>query len=452
MDDERAREEKYARITSAPLYPLLWRMALPSMAGMMAASVYGMTDTYCVGKLGRADATAAVGVVFSFVSLIQAVGFWFGYGSGNYIARMVGQKRIKEAERMASVSFTLALGTGMAILAFGLLFLGPLAAALGGGASEGLLAAVVRYLRITLISVPLMLASNLLYNQLRLQGSAGDGMLGLFVGMLVNALLDPVFILLLRMDVAGAALASLTGQACGTALLFLRSSGNGNVRVRPFRAKPDPVSVKEILAGGAPNFCRQGITAISGVVLNLAAGGFGEAALAGVTIAQRLLSVGYALVIGFGQGFQPICLVNYGAGNRGRIKRAFVCALATATVFLLIAAFAFGAFGEDLAGKFSTEAQARGVAADILNAYCFVLPFMGYYVLIGMLMQNIGRFGQAALITTMENGLFLLPMVLVLPRVWGYRGLVWCKPAASACALLFSALIGIRAWRRYLRE
>lgn len=452
MDENNKREEKYIRMTTAPLYPLLWKMAVPSMIGMMVASVYSMTDTYFVGKLDKTELTAAVGVVFSFVSIIQAIGFWFGYGSGNYISRQVGKKNTEEAEKMASVGFTAAAACGIIILIFGLIFISPLSIMIGAGSSDSLKLAVIRYLRITLISVPFMLVSNVLYNQLRLQGSAKDSMMGLLIGMLLNMLLDPFFILVLHMDVAGAALASLIGQITGTVLLFVRTHKEGNIRVYPIKTRPDFFYVKEMLAGGAPNFCRQGISSISGVILNVVAGGFGDSCLAGMTIAQRILSIGYALVIGFGQGFQPICLVNYSAERFNRIKRAFVYALGSVTVFLCVAGVCFGFKNTEISALFTTDTVALKVASEVLKAYSFVFPFMGFYILVGMLMQNIGRFGQATLITTMENGIFLIPFVLILPYLFDMDGLIWCKPVSSIAALLFSVPIGIRAWKKYLHE
>ncbi|MBQ9663554.1 MAG: MATE family efflux transporter [Oscillospiraceae bacterium] len=449
---EEQREEKYLRMTTAPLYPLLWQMAVPSMVGMAVASVYSMTDTFFVGKLDRTELTAAVGIVFSFISIIQAIGFWFGYGSGNALSRHAGEKNFDRAEEMAAAGFDLAVLVGVLIAVLGLVWMRPLAALLGAGTSTAVFTAVLSYLRITLIGVPLMLVSNVLYNQLRLQGSGRDSMLGLLAGMVLNMALDPVLILGLHMEVAGAALASLIGQACGVAILWRQTARNGNIPVRPLRWKPKLSLVGAILAGGAPNFCRQGISSVSAVILNHAAGAFGEAVLAGLTVALRVLSMGYALVIGFGQGFQPICLINYGAGRHRRIKKAFLCALGTATGFLILGNAVMGFGSRGIAAAFSTDDAVIRAASDFLRAFSTVLPFMGYYILIGMLMQNIGRFGQATLITTMENGLFLIPLALALPPVFGYPGLLWCKPAASLCALLCSLLIGTRAWRRYLKE
>lgn len=441
-----AAAKRRQRLISAPLLPLLWRMAVPSMIGMMVASVYSMTDTFFIGRLGFASLTAAVGIVFTFISVVHAIGFWFGYGSGNYISSQLGKNSPANAAQMATVAFNVAWMAGLLLAIPGLLFVKPLAVLLGAGARIALLEAVIPYLRITLISVPVMLISNTLYNQLRLQGSARDSMVGLLAGMFLNMVLDPLFILVFGMGVAGAAVASLIGQLSGALILFHLTHRNGNVPVCLSWQKPDFALVREMLAGGMPNFCRQGISSLSGIFMNLAAGRFGEPVIAGMTIALRLLSTGYALVIGFGQGFQPVCLVNHGAGNRQRIRQAFRLTLTTMTLFLIAVACVFACFGEGIARAFSSDASVVRTTTDFLHAFAFPLPFMGYYILIGMFMQNIRKFGRATLITTLE-GLLMISLSLCLPLLSGYAGMIWCRPAASLCALVISLIIGTRTFK-----
>ena len=194
MNDAKKREERIQLITTGKLYPLLVKMAIPSMIGMIVSTVYNLTDTYFVGKLDDATLTASVGIVFSFVSVIQAIGFWFGYGSGNYISRMLGKKENEKAEEMAATGIVLAVIAGIAMLILGLLFLKPVAVLMGAGRDEALLNATMRYLRITICIVPFMLLSNVLYNELRLAGSSKSSVMGLMVGMLLNMILDPVLI------------------------------------------------------------------------------------------------------------------------------------------------------------------------------------------------------------------------------------------------------------------
>ncbi|MCR5508764.1 MAG: MATE family efflux transporter [Lachnospiraceae bacterium] len=448
-DDGSKREDRIKRLTSGPVYPLLVRMAIPSMIGMMVSTVYSMTDTYFIGKLNNVDLTASVGIVFSFVSVIQAVGFWFGYGSGNHISRSLGKNDTKAAGEMAATGVLAAVITGIVIMAVGLLCLDRLAVILGAGTGE-LKAATIRYLRITILTVPFMLVSNVLYNQLRLAGSGSDSMKGLLVGMVLNMVLDPFFILVMGMDVEGAAAASMIGQISGCLVLLWNTERNGNVRIRLGSASLNAGNIKEILAGGAPNFCRQGISSISSVMLNNVAGTFGNYAIASLTIALRISYIAYALVIGFGQGFQPICAINYGAGKYDRIKTAFKYALITVSVFLVISV-AFLFFGaKHLVAGFSKDADVASLAVRMIHAQCMIMPFMGYYILCGMFLQNIGRFGKATIVTISENGTFLIPAMLIMPGLMGIDGLVYCRPAASLFALVLSLIIGTGAWNKYL--
>ena len=215
MSDEEKREERYLRMTTGKIYPLLVRMAIPSMVGMIVSTVYNMTDTFWVGKLNDAALTASVGVVFTFVSIIQAIGFWFGYGAGNYASRMIGKKDVEEAEEMGATGVALAILSGIVLMILGLAMLRPLAGLMGAGSDEAMMEATVAYLRITVCSVPFMMVSNVIYNELRLTGSAGSSMVGLLVGMAVNMVMDPILILVLGLGIEGAAFASLMGQVIG---------------------------------------------------------------------------------------------------------------------------------------------------------------------------------------------------------------------------------------------
>ena len=450
MNDARKREERIRLITTGKLYPLLVRMAIPSMIGMIVTTVYNLTDTYFVGKLNDKTLTASVGVVFSFVSVIQAIGFWFGYGSGNYISRMLGKKENDKAEEMAATGALLAIIVGFVLLVLGLLFLRPVAILMGAGGDEALLDATMRYLRITICTIPFMLLSNVLYNELRLAGSAKSSVIGLLIGMLFNMVLDPVLILWAGLGVEGAAYASMAGQIAGLSLLYRQTKQDGNVPVLLKKARLDWAHLRTIFAGGAPNFCRQGISSISSVLVNHVAGEFGVGAIAAVTIAIKVAYIAYALVIGFGQGFQPICAMNYGAQKYDRIKKAFYMALLTVTVFLLLASGTLYFMGDAFIGAFTEEEAVAGLAGRMLRAQCIILPFMGYYILIGMLLQNIGRFALATSVTTLENGFCMIPVLYASCALLGEAGLVWFKPISSGLALLISLGIGTYAWKKYL--
>ncbi|MCR5721500.1 MAG: MATE family efflux transporter [Lachnospiraceae bacterium] len=446
------REERIFKFTTAPLFPLVVKMAIPSMIGMLVATVYNMTDTFFVGKLDSEALTASVGVVFAFTSVIQAIGFWFGYGSGNYISRMLGKKNYDEAERMASVGAMTAVAVGMILTAVCLIILGPLISVLGGDTSPELLKATGQYLRITVITIPFMLFSNVIYNQLRLAGAGKSSMIGLLAGMVVNMVLDPLFILKMNMGVKGAAYASLVGQIVGCVILFSETFKPGNVRLYIQKSKPTAFHIKEILTGGAPNFCRQGITSISSALLNNLAGMYGVHVIAAVTVAQRVVYIAYALVIGFGQGFQPVCAINYGASRKDRVRKAFKMTWLTITIFLLVATPILMLNAGALSRAFSAQPEVVEIATRMVKAQCAVLPFMGYYILSGMMLQNIGRFGAATSVTVAENGTVFIPVMVISTYIWGLEGIIYSKPISSVISLLYSILVGTYAWKKYLKE
>jgi Na+-driven multidrug efflux pump len=270
--------------------------------------------------------------------------------------------------------------------------------------------------------------------------------------MLINMVLDPIFILKCNMGVKGAAYASLVGQIVGCIMLYLETGKNGNVRVSIISARPDVEHIKEILAGGAPNFCRQGITSMSSVILNNVAGLYGVSVIAAVTVAHRVAYIAYALVIGFGQGFQPVCAINYGAGKNQSVRKAFIYTWITMTIFLVVATPLLIVNSETLIRAFTSEEEVVGYATKMLKAQCLILPLMGYYVLSGMMLQNIGRFGLATSVTIGECGTVFIPVLLISTHIWGVKGIIWCRPIASVIALVYSLVIGTYAWNKYLRE
>ncbi len=448
MSDSLKREEKFKLITTAKLYPLLWEMAIPAILGMIAISIYSVADTYFIGKLNKTHLTAAVGIVFSFVSIIGAIGFWFGYGAGNYIARSLGQKKYKEAEKMASTAFVISIMTGIMITVLGLLFLKPLAVFLGGSASENTLVSTVEYLRIVLFSVTFTLCANVLYNMLRLSGSGSDAMIGALVGVMINIILDPIFIFWFNLGIKGAGYASLMGQFIAFVLLLLLTRKDGNINVIINRNLFDVSYVKKILLGGLPNFSRQLVSSMSLILFNHVAGLYGEEAIAAVTIVLRVLTVLYAFGIGFGQGFQPICAINYGAGNYARVKMAFRYALITMTIYFVVISLLLYFKSKDIVLLFTAETKVARTASTMLFYQSSVVSFMGVYILIGMMLQNIGQFVKATLVTIAENGIFLIPILLIVPPLYGFKGFLLVRPLSSVLALVFSVFIGVRSWKK----
>ncbi len=449
MSEKRSRRE---RILTDPILPLLIKTAIPTIVGMMINMIYNLTDTFFIGQLNNKSMTAAIGIVFSFVSFMQAIGFWFGYGSGNAMSRKLGEQEDEEAQILSASGVVLAVVTGILLVLVLFFQVEPFACLLGGNASPQLLGYTVSYLRIIIFSIPFSLFALTVYNQLRLCGNVKDGMIGLLAGMVSNMILDPIFMFGFDMGFVGAGWATFTGQVIGAVVLLVLSYRHGNIPVRIKAARFDRTRVYHILAGGAPNFSRQGITGIAGVLLNIAAAAYGEGTIAALTVSSKIAALAYMIMIGFGQGFQPICAMNYGAKQYGRVKQALKLTITIGTAFLLIASVLLAVFAEPMVALLSKDREVIALGTQILRIQCLSLPLLGFYAVSSMYMQNIGQYARALWISVARQGFFYLPLLFLLPQIGGQTGLFLVQPAADFLATVFTWIVIDRYARRSSRD
>jgi len=407
-------------------------------------TIYNLTDTFFIGRLGNKSMTAAIGIAFSFVSFIQALGFWFGYGSGNSMSRALGAKDEKKAAMLSSTGLLLATISGILLTALLLPVCDKLAAFLGGNASDDLLKYSTEYIRIILYSVPVSIYATALYNQIRLCGNAKDAMLGLMSGMLLNMVLDPVFIFSFKMGFVGAGWATFAGQVAGAALLTFLSFKNGNIHVSFTKFKLIGSNLYHILIGGAPNFSRQGITSVAAILLNISAAAYGEETIAALTVAGRIAAMCYMVVIGWGQGFQPICAMNYGAKKYDRVKKALTLSAVIGTIFLVVADVAVFFGAHPVVSLLTKNPEVASPAVTILRLQCISLPLMGIYALSSMFMQNIGRYYTALVISVSRQGLFYIPLLYIMPLIitgGNPLAIYLVQPAADILAFALAVIL-----------
>lgn len=451
------QNEKFVRMTTDPVGRLIGRLAVPTVITMLITSIYNMADTFFVGQLNNTSATGAVGVVFSFMAIIQACGFLFGQGSGNYISRMLGRQEREKAEQMASVAFFSSLLAGCAIAVLGLIFLDPLARMLG--ATDTILPYARDYLRIILLGAPYMTAALTLNNQLRFQGAAFYSMIGIGAGGVLNIALDPVFIFALDMGVTGAAVATVISQAVSFLLLLFGTFQKDNLRISLRRFRPRWGDFAEMVRGGFPSLCRQGLASLSTIVLNLVAGHFGsDAAIAAMSVASRIMHMAFAAILGFGQGFQPVCGFNFGAGLYTRVRQAFWFCVRLGTVLLTVASVAGFVFAPQLVGLFSGDPAVLAYGRVALRCQCVSFPLTAWFVMCTMLTQTIGRVVPASFLSLARQGLFFIPLVIGLPLLFHYGmhgvdpvlGVQLAQPLSDLATALVSVPVCITVMRRYL--
>lgn len=448
MDND-AQARKYKQLTEAPVEPLICKMAVPTVISMLITSIYNMADTFFVGRLGT-SATGAVGVVFPLMALIQAVGFFFGQGSGNYISRMLGAQHRAEAERMAATGFFSALGAGTVILALGLLFRTPLCHLLG--ATETIFPYALAYMCIVLIGAPWMTAALVLNNQLRLQGNATYAMVGLVSDGILNIALDPLFIFVLKLGIAGAAVATILSQLISFGLLLLGVKLSGGIQIRLRLFSPSRKRYLALAGGGIPSLCRQGLASIAVTCLNTAARPYGDAAIAAMSIVTRVSQFAGSAMIGFGQGFQPVCGFNFGARKYDRVTRGFwFCVKSSSAVLLLLAVAGWVCAPQIIAIFRADDPEVIRIGALTLRLQCISFPLVGWVTMCNMLLQNIAMTMRASIVAAARQGLFFIPFALVLPLFWELFGVQLCQPASDICSFALSTLLTVPVLRTLSR-
>lgn len=419
------QEERFEYMTTTPVPRLIGELAVPTIISMLVTSFYNMADTFFVGKINT-QSTAAVGVVFSIMAIIQALGFFFGHGSGNYISRRLGAKDFEEAAVMAANGFYLAFTCGLLVMAGGFIFLKPLAVALGS--TPTILPYTVSYMGIILIGAPFMTSSLVLNNQLRFQGSAAYAMVGIVTGAVINIILDPILIFVFDMGIAGAALATVISQFSSFLLLWFQSRKGGNIKICFKNFKINLHYLQEICRGGFPSLCRQGLASVASIFLNHSAGNYGDAAIAGMSIVSRVSMFAGSALIGFGQGFQPVCGFNYGAKLYHRVREGFWFCVKYAFVFLIFVAALGAAFAPHIIGLFRKEdAEVIKIGAEALRLQCIVFPLNAWIIMANMMLQSIGKALKASIVAAARQGLFFIPLILLLPNMYGLFGVELCQ-------------------------
>ena len=431
-----AQEAKYRQMTEPPVGKLICRLAIPCIISMLVTSFYNMADTYFVGMLKSNAATGAVGVVFSMMSVIQAVGFFFGQGSGTHISRELGKKNYSEAAQIASTGFFSALATGTIICVLGEIFLEPLAYLLGS--TETILPYTKQYLSVILLGAPWMAASYVLNNQLRFQGSASYAMVGIVSGAVLNIALDPLLIFVCNMGVAGAGLATIISQFVSFCILLIGCSKGSNIRIRVRNFRFRGYYYYMILRGGLPSLARQCLASVATICLNQAARVHGDAAIAAMSVVQRIMMFGASAMLGFGQGFQPVCGFNYGAKLYHRVKEGFWFCVKGSSIFLLGIGLLGIWLAPNLIGMFRDDPDVIRIGATALRFQCATFCFHSWIVVSNMMMQSIGRTLPATFLSVSRQGLFFIPAVLILSSGFGLLGIQMAQMAADIATMIFA--------------
>ena len=434
---------QYERMVKTPIPRLIISLGIPTMLNMMVTSLYNMVDMLFVRGLGD-QATGAVNVVLALMSIIQAIGFTLGMGSGAIVSRLLGKRKQKEADEVFSTAFYTALAIGLVITAVGLVFLEPVMRLLGAMEETGVPMTTLEYSKVyatyILIAAPFMCMSFVMNNVLRAQGKAVLSMLGLITGAVLNTVLDPILIYGANMGMAGAAVATMISQIVSFCiLLFLFLSGKTITRIR-LKAVARRFSVYgDIFSTGFPSFCRQILASICTALLNNTIAALGiDGGQAAFGIVQKVFMFAFSISLGIGQGYQPVLGYNYSAKRYDRVRSAYLFTLWFSVGLMLVFAITCGLLSGTLMNVFLDSEQARVVGKQTLLFQCFAMPLLPINFMAGVTYQVVGNRVAAAFLSCSRQGLFYIPLIFVLPTVFKVAGLTCLQAVSDVCSFLFA--------------
>lgn len=512
------KQDNHTFLTTAPICRVIPAMAVPTVISMLVTSIYNLVDTYFVGLINT-QATAAVGVVFPVMAIIQSIGFLFGQGSGTYMSRHLGAKRIDEARQMAATSFVGSIVWGLIITILGLIFLRPLSIALGS--TPTILPYTMQFMGVILLGAPLMTASMVINNQMRFQGNATQAMYGMISGAVLNVVLVPLFMFTFGLGILGTAIGTVLSQLFGFIMLWVMSRRGENIPIDlklaraeivinnlitmavlaallfvvsltvkyliylliPIGKEAEPALYgagivlgivlvllgmsylfslvsgsrrwhfqQEILKGGTPSLTRQALASIATLMLNVAAGVYGDAAIAGMSIVSRLAFIIFAIIIGVGQGYQPFCGFNYGAGLYKRLRRGFYFTILLDMAVLVVMCGPAFIFAEELVDLLRDDPEVVAVGAVALRWQLVALPMAAVVTVCNMTLQTTGQSVSANILAAARNGIFFIPLILILPHVMGLFGVEICQAVCDVLAFLLAIPLIVHFFRSTLRK
>lgn len=430
-----------------PIGSLIPSMAMPPIIAQLITKIYNLVDTYFVSTLGTA-ATAAVGVNGSLEHTITLVAGLIGSGACSYIARLLGEKRNQDADRVLSTSFFSGMGLGVLIAIFGTIFVTPLMRLLSSNADSELYA--VQYGTYVLMAAPFMIGSFILNMCLRSEGRSTYAMVGVAAGGILNCFLDPLFIYTFDLGVTGASMATAISKIISFLILlwpYVKKQCSVIISLR--KIKLVTKDVQEVLSIGSTTCLRSVCNVVSSILINRIAGSFSTAALAAVSVANRVLEFPFAVILGFSQGCQPIVGFNWGAKRLDRVKETMRISMIFSIVGSVLFAVVLFVFAEPLVGIFNKEADLEVLRLGILCArlQCVTLVIHSMESVICMFYAGTGKAKLSLLMATARQGYCFIPVVLVVPFLFGAEGVAACQACADFLMLAVALPLGIKAFR-----
>ncbi|QTL99230.1 MATE family efflux transporter [Iocasia frigidifontis] len=439
-------KDKKTRMMAEETIPkVLSNMSIPAIIGMLVTAVYNLVDTVFVGRLGILS-IGAVTVVFPIFMLLSAFGMTFGMGSASYISRLLGEDKKNMANKVVSTSFIMTSVFGIFLAALGYIFLEAIVKVFG--ATDTILPYAMEYGSIIILGTIFTINNMNLNSMVRAEGNAKMSMFAMAIGAGLNIILDPIFIFVLNMGVAGAALATVLAQAVSTIiLLYYYFSGRSILEINLRDFSPSVKIFTEIIKMGLPTLMRQVLISIAMALLNNTAGYYNDIYVAAIGIINRVFSLPLMVVLGFGQAFQPVAGFNYGAILFDRLLESIRITIKRTTIFCVIMTIIFIVFSRQLISIFSKDTAVIEIAAVGLKYFSTMLPVLGLNVTASMLYQAMGKAVPAGFLSLSRQGIFFIPTLIILSYLVGVKSIFLAQPLADFLTFLVSMFLLIRTYK-----
>lgn len=441
------QNSKMELLGSAPIPKALMALGVPIMIGMLINALYNLVDAYFVGGLGERP-MGAISIVFPLGQVIVGFGLMFGNGAASYLSRLLGQGDEDTANKAASTALYSSVASGAIVIVFATFFLRPILMLLG--ATDTIMPYAVSYGRIYIISCIFNVFNVTMNNIVASEGAAKTTMCALLLGAVLNIGLDPVFIYGFDMGVAGAAIATAISQLASTLVYFiyvLRKKSAFAFSIREF--KPSRQIYAEILKIGIPALTFQLLTSLSIALINRAANGYGDAAIAGMGAVTRITSMCTLVVFGFLKGFQPIAGFSYGAKKYDRLREAVRTAVLWSSVFCIVVGSLMALFSTQIISQFAngnSEMISIGQKSLFANGLSFFL--FGFYTVYSSLFLALGKGTKGFILGACRQGICFVPVIMLLPKFYGINGILYAQPAADILSAIVTIFMALQ-FRRY---
>ena len=442
-----AKKTQYEKMTETPISKLVVTLSIPTIASMLVTNIYNLVDTAFVGRLGT-SASGAVGIVFGFMSIIQAFGFMFGQGSGSIMSRALGSQDRESATVHASVGFVGSFMCGLIISLLGFLLLDDIVMFLGSTLTIAPYAKT--YISFILAAAPFMCSSFTLNNLLRYEGKASLGMIGLMFGAILNMVGDPILMFGLGMGIAGAGLSTALSQIVSWGiLLYMFLGGHTESKINLIKAfQAGPAVVGNIMATGFPSLLRQGLNSLTTVLLNSRCGVYGDAAVAAMSIVSRIVFFTFSIALGVGQGFQPVSAYNYGARKYSRIREGYRFTAILAEGIIIVGVTILIVFASPLIRLMRDDPEVIEIGTRALRLQALSNLFLPPCMVTEMLYQSTGHRAGATMLSALRSGLLFIPSLLILSSVRGLAGIQEAQPLSVVLSFPFTVMFAVLFFRK----